>query len=206
MLRMSPTPNMQKLIDVIDEFGEDNCRENEVKRASSSTRESIGADYPSVNHVSHIVSNLVGKNVSKYLTPDAKKVFNQLRQAFTKAPILQHFNPDWYIWVETDASGHAIGGVLSQLTNDLGQWRPVAYFLYKMISAKIKYKTHNGELLAIVEAFKTWRHYLEDWKNKVLVLTNHNNLCYFINIKNLSSGQVWWAQTLSRYHFRIDYC
>ena len=37
-------------------------------------------------------------------------------------------------------------------------------------------QTYNSELLAIVEAFKTWQHYLEDCKYKVLVLTNHNNL------------------------------
>ena len=52
-------------------------------------------------------------------------------------------------------STHAIGGVLNQLTNDLGQWYPVAYFLRKMIFAKTQYKIYNDELLAIVEAFKT---------------------------------------------------
>ena len=39
------------------------------------------------------------------------------------------------------------------------------------------YKTHNGELLAIVEAFKSWRDNLESYNYKVLVLTNYNNLC-----------------------------
>ena len=27
-----------------------------------------------------------------------------------------------------------------------------------------------------------------------------------MDIKNLSSCQVWWAQKLSWYHFQIDYC
>ena len=57
--------------------------------------------------------------------------------------------------VETDASRHIIGGMLSQLTNDLGQWHPMACFLYKLIPAKTRYETHNGKLLAIVKAFKT---------------------------------------------------
>ena len=30
-----------------------------------------------------------------------------------------------------------------------------------MILIESKYKTHDSELLAIVEAFKIWRHYLE---------------------------------------------
>ena len=74
-----------------------------------------------------------------------------------------------------------------------------------MILAETWYKTHNSEFLVIIEAFKIWRHYLEGYKHKVLVLTNHNNLCRFIQTISLSSCQVWWAQELSRYHFWIDY-
>ena len=75
-----------------------------------------------------------------------------------------------------------------------------------MIPAKTRYETHNGELLAIVEAFKTWRHYLEGYQYKMLVLTNHNNLRRFMETKSLSSRQVRWAQKLSHYHFQINYC
>ena len=53
-----------------------------------------------------------------FLTSGAKETFNQLKQAFTKALILQHFNPKYYIRIETNASNYAIGGVLSQLTFD----------------------------------------------------------------------------------------
>ena len=136
-------------------------------------------------------SPLISKNsngATGYLTPDAKQAFTQLRQAFTEAPILRHFDPECHIRIETDASGYAIGGVLSQLTSDnLGQWHPVAFYSRKMIPAETRYKTHDGELLAIVEAFKTWRHHLKGCKHKVLVLTNHNNLRRFMDTKSLSS-------------------
>ena len=106
-----------------------------------------------------------------------------------------------------DVSGYAIGGVLSQLTSDnFGRWHLVAFFSQKIIPAKTRYETHDGKFLAIVEAFKTWRHYLEGSWHKVLMLTNYNNLCRFINTKSLSSKQVRWAQKLSYYYFRIDYC
>ena len=177
-------------MNLVDEIGGDNRGENEARRASALTKRPTGADYPSSNHVSHTVSNIVSnsaKNVSNYLAPDVKKAFDQLRQALIEALILQHFDPEQYIRVETDALRHVINGVLSQLTNDLGKWHPVAYFLRKIISAKTWYKTHDSELLAIVEAFKTWRHYLEGCKYKFLVLTDHNNLWQFIDTKNLSS-------------------
>ena len=75
-----------------------------------------------------------------------------------------------------------------------------------MILEETWYETHNQQLLAIVEAFKPWRHYLEGCKFEVLVLTDHNNLCQLMDTKSLSSRQVRWAQELSQYHFRIDYC
>ena len=75
-----------------------------------------------------------------------------------------------------------------------------------MIPIETRYKTHNGELLTIVEAFKTWRYYLEGYKHEVLVLTDYNNLRCFMDTKSLSSQQVCWAQELSRYHFQINYC
>ena len=146
-----------------------------------------------------------GEEECCFLTPAAKLAFAQLKQAFTEAPILRHFDPERHIRLETDASGYAIGGVLSQLDIETGQWHPVAYFSRKMIPAETRYETHDGELLAIVEAFKNWRHYLEGCKHEVLVLTDHNNLRRFMDTKSLSPRQVRWAQELSRYNFRIDY-
>ena len=143
---------------------------------------------------------------SDFLTLGAKLVFTKLRQAFLKALILYHFNSERHIRIETDVLTYAIGGVFSQLTlDDLGQWYLVAFFLRMMIPAETRYETHNGELLTIVEAFKTWKHYLEGSQHKVLVLTNYHNLHRFIDMKSLSSRQVRWAQKLSRYFFQIDY-
>ena len=119
-------------MNLVNEFGGGDCGENEARKASVSTKGPIRADYLSSNYVSYTVSN----NVSNYLTPAAKRAFDQLRQAFTEAPIFQHFDPKQYIRVETDASGYATSGMLSQLTNNSGQWHPMAYFLCKMILAK----------------------------------------------------------------------
>ena len=101
-----------------------------------------------------------------FLTLEARSAFNHLRLAFIGAPILQDFDPECHIRIKTDVSDYIIDGVLSQLASgtslngvvtkaDLGQWHLVAFFSSKMIPVKTQYKTHNGELLAIVEVFKT---------------------------------------------------
>ena len=51
-----------------------------------------------------------------FLIPKASLAFSQLKKAFTKAPILHHFDPKRHIRIDTDAPGYAIGKVLSQLT------------------------------------------------------------------------------------------
>ena len=123
ILRISPTPTTQKSIDVVDKFSEGDFGKNEARRASALTKRPTKADYLSFNHINNNISNIVinsVKNVSNYLTPDAKKTFNPLCQAFTEVPILQHFDLEQYIRVKTDTSGHAISGMLSQVTNHLG--------------------------------------------------------------------------------------
>ena len=91
-----------------------------------------------------------------FLTLGAKLAFTKLGQVFLKAPILHHFNPERHIGIETDISGYVISRVFNQLTSDdLSQWHLVVYFLRKMILAETRYKTHDSELLTIIEAFKT---------------------------------------------------
>ena len=75
-----------------------------------------------------------------------------------------------------------------------------------MILTRTKYETYDIELLTIIKTFKTWRHYLEDSQHEAPMLTDHNNLRQFINMKSLSSRQVCKAQKLSYYYFQLDYC
>lgn len=123
---------------------------------------------------------------SNFLIAEAKLAFSQFRYAFTKALIFYHFDLEYYIQIKIDAFGYVLSGILSYLTPKSGQWYPVSFFLRKIILVEIKYKIHNQELLAIVEVFKTLHHYLENCKYKILVLTDYNNHCQFINTKNLS--------------------
>ena len=50
-----------------------------------------------------------------FFTPKARLAFSQLRQAFREATILNYFNLENHIQMETDASGYANGNVLCQL-------------------------------------------------------------------------------------------
>lgn len=53
---------------------------------------------------------------SSFLTFGTKIVFNCLWLVFTKASILQYFNPENHIYIITDILSYVISNVLSQLT------------------------------------------------------------------------------------------
>ena len=92
--------------------------------------------------------------------------------------------------------------ILSQFQEE-DQWHLVVFWLRKLIPVEICYETHDQELLAIVAVFKQWRHYLEGSTHMIEVLTDHNNLVAFQNVKSLNSRQAWWAIALSGYDFTI---
>ena len=140
---------------------------------------------------------------------DAKLAFERLKATFTQAPLLRHFNPEKPIRLETDASGFAIAGILSQpgeepdSSQKQAHWHPVAFWSRKMIPAERNYETHDAELLAVVMCFKHWRHYLEGSRFPIVVITDHNNLRYFMTTKELTRRQARWAERLSAFDFEI---
>lgn len=69
----------------------------------------------------------------------------------------------------------------------------------------MNYEIHDKELLAIVDAFKQWRVYLEGPKHEVQVYSDHKNLLYFTTTKVLNRRQVRWSEELSQYNFKIHY-
>ena len=79
--------------------------------------------------------------------------------------------------METDASGHAIGGVLSQ--EQEGKWKPIAFLSRTMQPAEQNYEIYDKELLAIVEALAKWRQYLLDAAETFEIWTDYENLKYF---------------------------
>lgn len=137
-------------------------------------------------------------------TEETQRAFDSLKERFTTAPFLRHFDPELPLRVETDASNFAISGILSQLQRN-GHWHPIAYYSRKLTGPEVRYETHDSEMLAIVEAFKHWRHYLEGSAHPVTVWTDHNNLTYFMTTKELNRRQARWAEKLSAFDFNIEH-
>ncbi|KAF8753261.1 hypothetical protein RHS01_06869 [Rhizoctonia solani] len=89
-----------------------------------------------------------------------EEAFQELKSLVTKSPVLIHSNPELPYYLETDASGVAMGAILSQQGPD-NRLHPIAYMSKSFSGAEANYDTHNKELLAIIKALEEWRIFLE---------------------------------------------
>jgi hypothetical protein len=80
---------------------------------------------------------------------EQQMAFDTLKATFPSAPILAHFDPDWDIIVDIDASNYVSAGILSQYDDDNVLY-PMAYFSKKYSPAECNYKIYDKELMAIV--------------------------------------------------------
>jgi hypothetical protein len=98
------------------------------------------------------LTRLTRKQVPWTFTNQCRDAFNNLKTAFTSAPILSHFIPGTPIIIETDASDYAVAAILSTVPLD-GHVHPVAFHSRTLGISELNYDTHDKELLAIFEAF-----------------------------------------------------
>jgi hypothetical protein len=82
---------------------------------------------------------LTRKDHKFFWSDDCKKAFQFLKDSFTSAPVLSHFDPDEEIILETDASDYVSMGILSQY-DDQGILHPVAFYSKKDTPAECNYK------------------------------------------------------------------
>src|SRR5258707_7648558 len=148
------------------------------------------------------LNHLCKKSTPWHFGMEEAKAFRDLKEAFGSTPVLAHWALNLLMMVETDASNGAIVGILSVTTED-GDIRPVAFYSHTLQSAKWNYDTHNKELLAIFEAFKSWRHFLEGLATAIDTVTDHKNLEYFTSTKKLTRRQARWSEFLSQFNLKI---
>jgi RNase H-like domain found in reverse transcriptase len=106
--------------------------------------------------------------------------------------------------LHTDASDCAVGAVLQQ---DFGRGlQPLAFLSKKLDPSQQRvWPVHEKELYAIVQALRTWRHYLQGATHTVQVFTDHVTLRYFHQQRKLSGRQQRWAEIFMDFDLDIVY-
>lgn len=145
------------------------------------------------------LTRLLKKDVKFIWNPFCDEAFNILKNKLTTAPVLIYPKFDEEFLLTTDASGTAIGGILSQ--GKLGEDQPVCYASKTLSETEIKYSTIERECFAIIYMTKHFRPYL--YGRKFTIVTDHKPLIWLMNAKDQNSRLMRWKLKLEDYDYTI---
>lgn len=156
---------------------------------------------PNFSKAARPLTDLLKKDEEFRWKEEQEQAFAQLRNALCTEPILQY--PDFAkpFVVTTDASGYAIGGILSQ--GPIGKDAPMAYTSRLLNNAEKNYSTIEKELLAIVYCVNHFRPYL--YGRKFSLVTDHKPLVWLHSVKDPTSRLVRWRLKLAEYEYDVIY-
>lgn len=132
---------------------------------------------------------------------EEQRSFERLRNALCSEDVLAY--PDFKLpfILSVDASGVALGAVLSQLQD--GVERPIGYASRQLNAAERNYSATEKEMLAAVWATKYFRCYL--YGRKFCLVTDHSALRWLLNVKDPSSRLARWQQRLAEFEYEAVY-
>ncbi|XP_058766771.1 uncharacterized protein LOC131640391 [Vicia villosa] len=128
---------------------------------------------------------------------EAAEAFTELKTKMTDMPVLALPDFTKKFIVETDASGVAIGAVLSQ------DGHPIAYFSKKMCPRMQASSVYIREMFAVTEAVKKWRQYLIG--QRFHIYTDQKSLRNLLLQRIQTPEQQKWASKLQGFNFEIFY-
>ena len=149
-----------------------------------------------IMHYSEMVrplTDLTKSDTPTVWTQACEQAFQSLKDAIVNAPVLKHPDLSKPFTLVCDASNFASGAILMQ------DGHPCAFASKKFSKAEVNYTTEERELLAVIQALKLFRCYLEG--TKFTVCTDHNPLKYFDTKQDLSPRQARWAHYLTRFDY-----
>ena len=100
------------------------------------------------SYIAKPLNELKGKKEWTW-TEEHQQAFEKLKEKITSQPVLFLPKGKGKFRVENNASGHGIGGVLSQ--EQEGKWKPIAFLSRTIQPAERNYKIYNEKLLKIVD-------------------------------------------------------
>ena len=103
--------------------------------------------------VARPLHDLVKKDKKWDWTEREEKAFEELKERFTKEPVLATPDIDKKMRIEVDALDYTTGGVLSMECEDR-LWRPVVFLSKSLNETERNCEIHNKEMLAIIRGLE----------------------------------------------------
>ena len=136
-------------------------------------------------------------------TEEHEIAFINLKNEMSSEKVLAFYDPSKPVKLVTDASGHALGGVLLQEESP-GDYRPIHYISRSLKPAEMNYSPIEKEALALVWGIEKLHLYL--YAKHFEVISDHKPLQYiFAPRAKLNSRIARWQIQLQAYDFNVTY-
>lgn len=160
----------------------------------------------SFSEIAYPLYRLTRKKLTFRWDADCTIAFEKLRLRLICAPIMGYPQRKGQYILDTDASGFAIGAVLSQMQKDkeTGELveRVITYGSRTLNTAEQHYCTRRREMLAIVTFVKRFRCYL--YGRSVIIRTDHASLKYLKKMKDPADQFARWIERLEETDYEIQ--
>ena len=148
------------------------------------------------------LTELTKKDVKFAWTDECEHAFQKLKERLTSTDVMGYpLNDAGTFYLDVDASGVGIGGVLSQIQS--GQERVLAYASRSLNKAERNYCVTERELLAVVYFVQYFRQYLLG--RKFTVRSDHQALVWLFSLKEPNGKIARWIEILAAFDFCVEY-
>ena len=147
------------------------------------------------------MSDLTRKDRRFEWTIKQHNAFETLRDALCEEPILQYPDFDKPFIITTDASGYAVGAVLSQ--GEIGKYLPIANASRILNEAETRYAPTERELLALIYAVQHFRTYV--YGKRFSLVMDHKSLEWLHTLDNPAFRLMRWKIKLAECDYKIIY-
>jgi len=155
---------------------------------------------PNFSEVAAPLHALTQKGRAFVWNSDCQMAFDKLKTLLTASPILALPLDGCQYLIDTDASDHGIGAVLSQVQD--GEERVIAYASRLYSDAEKRYCVTHKELLAVVHFLRHFRQYLLGFE--FLVRTDHAALQWLRRTPQPIGQQGRWLEILEEFNIDQD--
>ena len=160
---------------------------------------------PRFADLSRPLINLTRQSVEFQWTEKCQKSFDNLKELFTKYPILQYPDPSKDYTLFTDASKFGYAGFLTQEYEDSGikKYHPVCYVSGLFRGSQLNWVALTKEAYAIYMSVRKLTFYITG--HNVKVKSDYVPLKKFLEMKTLNAKVNNWAVELEQFKIELDW-
>jgi hypothetical protein len=155
---------------------------------------------PNLAEIIKYITNMIRKGNEIKWNPEARKSFEDIKVALTKAPVLANLDFTKYFLFFSFSSEHTIAGVLLQ-KYDKNFERPISYYSRTLRDSPIRYDIMEKHAFTLVKSLKEFRTYI--LHSHVIAYVLSNSVKEILTQPDLDGRRGKWIEVMLENYLEI---